>query len=73
MGGGGSPQVVQAEAPKQQKVVTPAVAKTIQTNTANAIAAQTQQQMNLNGVRKAYNRFQGDGSTATGNLTLGGR
>ena len=84
MGSGGGSQVVYyvpttsgaggaaaAEAEAAQKVVTPAVAKSIAADTARAQEAQMQERQRAFGISSTYNRYKNRGQQ-TGNSTLGG-
>ena len=67
-GGTGGDSSATAEA---QKVVTPAVAKSIAGDTARAQEAQSQERQRAFGISSTYNRFKNRG-TQFGNTTLGG-
>lgn len=67
-GTGGDSSAAAAEA---QKVVTPAVAKSIAGDTARAQEAQSQERQRAFGISSTYNRFKNRG-TQSGNTTLGG-
>ena len=54
-----------------QKVVTPAVAKSIAGDTARAQEAQSQERQRAFGISSTYNRFKNRGQQS-GNTTLGG-
>ena len=54
-----------------QKIVTPAVAKSIAGDTARAQEAQSQERQRAFGISSTYNRFKNRG-TQSGNNTLGG-
>ena len=54
-----------------QKVVTPAVAKSIAGDTARAQEAQSQERQRAYGISSTYNRFKNKGQES-GNTTLGG-
>ena len=60
-----------AEAEAAQKVVTPAVAKSIAADTARAQEAQMQERQRAFGISSTYNRYKNRGQQ-TGNSTLGG-
>ena len=64
----GSCDTAAAEA---QKVVTPAVAKSIAGDTARAQEAQSQERQRAFGISSTYNRYKNRGQQ-TGNTTLGG-
>ena len=65
-GGDGSAATTEA-----QKIVTPAVAKSIAGDTARAQEAQSQERQRAFGISSTYNRFKNRG-TQSGNTTLGG-
>ena len=67
-GTGGDSSAAAAEA---QKVVTPAVAKSIAGDTARAQEEQSQERQRAFGISSTYNRFKNRG-TQSGNTTLGG-
>ena len=67
-GGSGGDSSATAEA---QKVVTPAVAKSIAGDTARAQEAQSQERQRAFGISSTYNRFKNRGQQS-GNNTLGG-
>ena len=67
-GGSGESAAAAAEA---QKVVTPAIAKSIAGDTAKAQEAQVQERQRAYGISSTYNRFKNRGQQ-TGNTTLGG-
>ena len=54
-----------------QKIVTPAIAKSIAGDTARAQEAQMQERQRAYGISSTYNRFKNKG-TESGNTTLGG-
>ena len=58
-------------ASEAQKVVTPAVAKSIAGDTARAQEAQSQERQRSFGISSTYNRYKNRGQQ-TGNTTLGG-
>ena len=58
-------------ASEAQKVVTPAIAKSIAGDTARAQEAQSQERQRAFGISSTYNRFKNRG-TQSGNSTLGG-
>ena len=60
-----------AEAAAAQKIVTPAVAKSIAGDTARAQEAQMQERQRAYGISSTYNRFKNKGQES-GNTTLGG-
>ena len=55
-----------------QKVVTPAVAKSIAGDTARAQEAQMQERQRAYGISSTYNRYKNKGQQSEGNTTLGG-
>lgn len=69
-GSGGSCESAAAAA-EAQKVVTPAIAKSIAGDTAKAQEAQVQERQRAYGISSTYNRFKNRGQQ-TGNTTLGG-
>ena len=79
MGSGGGSQTVyyvpqeseSASAAAAEKVVTPAVAKSIAGDTARAQDAQVQERQRSYGISSTYNRYKNRG-TQSGNTTLGG-
>ena len=79
MGSGGGSQVVYYVPENQsgsgsaeaEKVVTPAVAKSIAGDTARAQEAQSQERQRAFGISSTYNRFKNRGQQS-GNTTLGG-
>ena len=70
-GGSGGDASASAEATAAQKVVTPAVAKSIAGDTARAQEAQSQERQRAFGISSTYNRFKNRGQQS-GNNTLGG-
>ena len=54
-----------------QKIVTPAIAKSIAGDTARAQEAQSQERQRAYGISSTYNRFKNKGQES-GNTTLGG-
>ena len=76
MGGGGGSQVVYyvpttGQGAEAQKVVTPAIAKSIAGDTARAQEAQSQERQRAFGISSTYNRYKNRGQES-GNTTLGG-
>lgn len=84
MGSGGGSQVVyyvpttgqggsggSGASAEAQKVVTPAIAKSIAGDTARAQEAQSQERQRAFGISSTYNRFKNRGQQS-GNSTLGG-
>ena len=87
MGGGGGSQVVYyvpttsqggsgcassgCGASEAQKIVTPAVAKSIAGDTVRAQEAQSQERQRAYGISSTYNRYKNKGQES-GNTTLGG-
>ena len=69
-GGSGASAETQ-QAAEAQKVVTPAIAKSIAGDTARAQEAQSQERQRAFGISSTYNRFKNRG-TQSGNSTLGG-
>ena len=67
-GGSGGDSSATSEA---QKIVTPAVAKSIAGDTARAQEAQSQERQRAFGISSTYNRFKNRGQQS-GNNTLGG-
>ena len=67
-GGSGGDSSAAAEA---QKIVTPAVAKSIAGDTARAQEAQSQERQRAFGISSTYNRYKNPGQQS-GNSTLGG-
>ena len=61
-----------AEASEAQKIVTPAVAKSIAGDTARAQDAQMQERQRAYGISSTYNRYKNRGQQSNGNTTLGG-
>ena len=55
-----------------QKVVTPAIAKSIAGDTARAQEAQMQERQRAYGISSTYNRYKNRGQQSEGNTTLGG-
>ena len=55
-----------------QKVVTPAIAKSIAGDTARAQEAQMQERQRAYGISSTYNRYKNRGTQSEGNNTLGG-
>ena len=55
-----------------QKIVTPAVAKSIAGDTARAQDAQVQERQRAYGISSTYNRYKNRGQQSNGNTTLGG-
>ena len=71
-GAGGSGASAEATAAAEaQKIVTPAVAKSIAGDTARAQEAQSQERQRAFGISSTYNRYKNRG-LQTGNTTLGG-
>ena len=71
-GAGGSGASAEATAAAEaQKIVTPAVAKSIAGDTARAQEAQSQERQRAFGISSTYNRFKYRGQQS-GNSTLGG-
>ena len=70
-GGSGGDASASAEATAAQKVVTPAVAKSIAGDTARAQEAQMQERQRAYGISSTYNRYKNKGQES-GNTTLGG-
>ena len=72
-GGGGSScsSGCGSAAAEAQKIVTPAVAKSIAGDTARAQEAQSQERQRAFGISSTYNRFKNRGQQS-GNNTLGG-
>ena len=70
-GGAGGDASASAEATAAQKVVTPAVAKSIAGDTARAQEAQMQERQRAYGISSTYNRYKNKGEQS-GNTTLGG-
>ena len=70
-GGSGGDASASAEATAAQKVVTPAVAKSIAGDTARAQEAQSQERQRAFGISSTYNRYKNRGQQS-GNTTLGG-
>ena len=68
---GGGSGCSSAEAAAAQKIVTPAVAKSIAGDTARAQEAQMQERQRAYGISSTYNRFKNKGQES-GNTTLGG-
>ena len=54
------------------KIVTPAIAKSIEGDTAKAQEAQSQERQRAFGISSTYNRFKNRGQQSEGNSTLGG-
>lgn len=76
MGSGGGSQTVyyvpqESESASAEKVVTPAVAKSIAGDTARAQDAQLQERQRSFGISSTYNRYKNRGQQS-GNNTLGG-
>ena len=59
-------------AAEAQKIVTPAVAKSIAGDTARAQEAQMQERQRAYGISSTYNRYKNRGQQSEGNTTLGG-
>ena len=72
-GGGGSScsSGCGSAAAEAQKIVTPAVAKSIAGDTARAQEAQSQERQRAYGISSTYNRYKNRGDQS-GNTTLGG-
>ena len=82
MGSGGGSKVVyyvpqtgqgggDSAAAEAQKIVTPAIAKSIAGDTARAQEAQSQERQRAYGISSTYNRYKDQGQQS-GNTTLGG-
>ena len=74
MGSGGGSQTVYyvpQETAAAEKIVTPAVAKSIAGDTARAQEAQMQERQRAHGISSTYNRYKNQGQES-GNTTLGG-
>ena len=70
-GSSASSEAQATAAAEAQKVVTPAVAKSIAGDTARAQEAQSQERQRAFGISSTYNRFKNRGQQS-GNNTLGG-
>ena len=70
-GGGSSGSSCSSGCASAEKIVTPAIAKSIAGDTARAQEAQIQERQRAYGISSTYNRFKNKGQES-GNSTLGG-